>query len=226
MKIQSRFRDYYDYVAHQYGGGDPRVLYLRDRIVPQIFYGGNIYESGIDVKVEGLARTLYATNSSRYSVDIGYEWLVVCGKAYLVVGYKDSFYHQAKDYHVIDKVTDKVLLEELTCGRWGSTDKTFEDFCGLRSEIFNDISRSIKHPVYTITRWDNHSAHIKSRIPILQDLGFSSIVKPETLYQELAYYISNVMVESADIKPPTQVSNKDRIQQYGFDLKQSFRHRK
>lgn len=34
MKIISGWKDYYDHVAHQYGGGDPKVVYHRDYVVP------------------------------------------------------------------------------------------------------------------------------------------------------------------------------------------------
>lgn len=29
MKIQSKFKDYYDYIAWQYGGGDEKCVYER-----------------------------------------------------------------------------------------------------------------------------------------------------------------------------------------------------
>lgn len=34
MKIISGWKDYYDHVAHQYGGGDPKVIYHRDYVFP------------------------------------------------------------------------------------------------------------------------------------------------------------------------------------------------
>jgi hypothetical protein len=34
------------------------------------------------------------------------------------------------------------------------------------------------------------------------------------------------MKESPDIKPPVEIHDKDKITGHGFDLKQSFRHRK
>ena len=32
MIIKSRFKDYYDFVGLQFGGGDPRVCYMRERL--------------------------------------------------------------------------------------------------------------------------------------------------------------------------------------------------
>jgi len=32
MKIISKYKDYYDYVAHQYGGGDEKIVYVRNGI--------------------------------------------------------------------------------------------------------------------------------------------------------------------------------------------------
>src|SRR5579859_3637473 len=34
MKIISGWKDYYDHVAHQFGGGDPKVRYERDFVIP------------------------------------------------------------------------------------------------------------------------------------------------------------------------------------------------
>ena len=61
---------------------------------------------------------------------------------------------------------------------------------------------------------------------VLEDLGFASLMNAEQLYQDIATYITNVLRSNPDITPPVQVSDKDKIGQHGFDLKQSFRHRK
>ena len=46
------------------------------------------------------------------------------------------------------------------------------------------------------------------------------------MYQEISYFIGNTMNESPDIKPPVEISNKDKISKAGFDLKNSFRKMK
>jgi hypothetical protein len=45
MKILSRFKDYYDYVARQNGGGDPKIVYRRDYVVPDRYIYGILSEN-------------------------------------------------------------------------------------------------------------------------------------------------------------------------------------
>jgi hypothetical protein len=67
---------------------------------------------------------------------------------------------------------------------------------------------------------------IRYYAPVLSELGFPSIYPAEQLYQDISYFIGNEMKPSPDIKPPVEISNDNKIEGHGFDLKQSFRHRK
>ena len=67
---------------------------------------------------------------------------------------------------------------------------------------------------------------IDKNIPILQEYGVNNYIQPEQLYQDIAYYVSNKMVTSPDLEVHDNMSDKEKIAQHGFDLKQSFRHRK
>lgn len=67
---------------------------------------------------------------------------------------------------------------------------------------------------------------IEGKTPRLKDLGLSSLYPAEALYQDIAYFVGNVLHPSPDLAPPVFIADKDKIVQYGFDLKQSFRHRK
>ena len=64
------------------------------------------------------------------------------------------------------------------------------------------------------------------KVPILSELGIPNIIPAEKIFQELSYFIGNIMKESPDIAPPVEIENDLRIEGHGFDLKQSFRHRK
>ena len=67
---------------------------------------------------------------------------------------------------------------------------------------------------------------IDKNIPILQEYGINHYIQPEQLYQDIAYYVSNKMVTSPDLEVHDNMTDKEKIVQHGFDLKQSFRHRK
>ena len=59
--------------------------------------------------------------------------------------------------------------------------------------------------------------------PKLKDYGFEKIVAPFTVFQEISMYLANILVEQKEV---ISVDDKHRLEQHGFDLKQSFRHRK
>lgn len=57
--------------------------------------------------------------------------------------------------------------------------------------------------------------------PRLKDLGFDRIKDSFTAFQEISMYLSNILVEQ---KPVESIEDKYRIQQHGFDIKESFRN--
>jgi hypothetical protein len=57
----------------------------------------------------------------------------------------------------------------------------------------------------------------------LKDFGFEKIKDSFTAFQEISMYLANILVEQKEI---ATVDDKHRIERHGFDLKQSFRHRK
>jgi hypothetical protein len=59
--------------------------------------------------------------------------------------------------------------------------------------------------------------------PRLKDIGFERIKDAFSAFQEISMYLANILVEQKKI---AHVDDKYRIEQHGFDLKQSFRHRK
>lgn len=59
--------------------------------------------------------------------------------------------------------------------------------------------------------------------PRLKDFGFEKIKDPFTAFQEISMYLANILVEQ---KIVDAVDDKYRIEQHGFDIKKSLRHRK
>lgn len=59
--------------------------------------------------------------------------------------------------------------------------------------------------------------------PVLKDLGFDRIKEAFGTFQEISIYLANILVEQKTID---SVDDKHRIQQHGFDLKESFRNTK
>lgn len=219
MKIKSRFKDYYDYVAHAYGGGDQRITYVRDRIPEELT---TVVFTRNEVK-HNLVMPAPSVRLGRGSV----SWLVVNGKIYTL------FTEYNEDY---SRHPAKLLTKDNFDGREGHlfqfSSLNWEKYQGFESPWAEAISRKIKQPVFVVKDYyrgwttDTTTFIIEDNIPILQNFHFASFYSPEQLYQEIAYYVSNRMVDSPDIVVNNNMTDKEKILQHGFDVKQSFRHRK
>ncbi len=77
MKINSSFKDYYDFVGHSlYSGGDEKVVYVRNEIKKQDVKSGN--------------NTIWLPHNRRTKTHLVYfKWLVVCGRVYLLISYRN-----------------------------------------------------------------------------------------------------------------------------------------
>ena len=86
IRINSNFKDFYDYVAWQYEGGDPKFLYLRHRSVDsRKAVDRDDCPPGIEVKL-----------TDRFGFKL-YEYLFFCGDVYCV--------HEEKITHKIEAVS-------------------------------------------------------------------------------------------------------------------------
>ena len=242
MKIKSNFKDYYDFVGHQYGGGDPMTTYVRDRIAPpkRFCASGDAIESGVTVTVSRFPGILKTHSIGGYRCSV----LACAGKGYLVVKkWPDLYalrnarvpYTPDSEDRILSRTEHPDLVEVIEKGTriqslLNERARTVEDYLGVPSEGFVEASRVLNAPVFMIEHVsaanNGVTLHVSGKIPVLANLGLSAQVPPEQMFQELAYFIGNVMRVSPDLAPPVVVAEKDRIVQHGFDLKTSFRTRK
>ena len=222
MKIITKRADYYDNIAYMYGGGDPKVVYRRieapeDIIVPPHL---NIPLNPFEPRTRGKDRPKPKERPPQY------RWLAFCGRYYPVqVRYR-------KEEEDIDM--EFKWVEEYSAD-WSSfsIDRHSRHFIANQGEHNNELvelAKIIGHPVFMIDCSRNLNvfgrARIMDHLPHLGDMHFGRIMAPEQAYQQIAYFVGNMMNDSPDVNPPAEVEDKDRIVQHGFDLKQSFRHRR
>lgn len=220
MKIISPFKDYYDWIAGKYGGGDPRLIYKRTKIQGQDTKDRVIYDivSGRSYELSSLNANRYRLGKSTYSFNI----LIFCGRQYLVVK--------------IDGATN-ILSEEKHPDLWQMLNKTskgitslllkstsIDFYLGKQTQFAENLCKQYDQPVLLII--NGLGAVVDDRIPVLQDVGFASIMSAEQCYQEISHFLGNVLRESPDTKPPVEIDDKYKIIGAGFDTKTSFRHRK
>lgn len=223
MKIISDFKDYYDYLISIYGV-DESIVYVRRMID----------KDDIILNSRSFDYPIYDYQSK----GIEFKWIVVTGKKYLfvrtLVPVKDLTVD--KWYLYDNQIPELVAYLNLPTNlkkarRWHSGGYNREHYVGAPVQA---ICKEVGHPVFAVrnTYWakngSKHEYHVtlEHKIPMLAEYGFNNIIPPEQLYQELEYYLCNILRDSPDIQPPVVIGDKDMIVSKGFDLKQSFRHRK
>ena len=208
MRIQSNFVDYYDYLAHQFGA-DPKIFYLRQG-------SDKTYFTPISNECPIVPNTpSYDHYSDKF---IG---LAVCGKYYLLK------WNYIKQYSPFDP---RFVKFQLITGykSWNYVYGPGKHYAGL-----DEVSKEIGQPIFLFSTksvkshgsWKTQFELYDFLIP-LQPLSFHKVYPAEQIYQDLQYYIANVLNDGIDLRPPTEIADIDKVVQYGFDKKQSYRHRK
>lgn len=185
---------------------------------------GSLGRDRVDIKTTtnmvGLPRHLFAHNGKYEHHSL--KWVSVNGYRYILVQIEP-----AGAWQVLDEIKHPKLWGSLTqMYFWGvdrnTTPATYHA-CFDKELVL--ISRKLNAPVFTY-RLDDGFVSVDGEIPILKDIGIDKLIPPEQLYQDISYFMGNIIKESPDMMPATKMTDKEKIQQHGFDLKQSFRHRK
>ena len=226
MKIKSNYRDYYDHVAHTYGGGDPKFVYAR---VPIAAHRCSVNITNDQSRDLNMSRLWQRELLDQHAYDSKY--IVIAGRRYLVVRKWRTNELVPLEYRLF---TEKNFPEEYEYNqnssyRWrGRSDLTKE--IGGEYPILTEIAREIGAPVYSIDQIRRGSRGVEvvigQNIPVLANYDIPTIITAEQLYQDLSYYVANTMHPSPDLIVNDNQSNKEKILGHGFDVKKSFRHRK
>jgi hypothetical protein len=223
MIIKSNTKDYYDHQAYVWGGGDPSIQYIRKPLSPLTRgkYSSDLRRDSITIYGSGVNRLI---RNDEYDV----KYLAVVGKYYILF---------RKHRHILDPTPNapyKLLTEFSNPDLYAWYNKNRENRHGIKfvksgefSEELVVISRKLDAPVFSFETCGGYSEgiNIDPEVPHLGELGMASIIGPEQMYQDISYFLGNIMKESPDMMPPTKMSDKEKIVGHGFDLKQSFRHR-
>lgn len=249
MKIISKFKDYYDFIAAHWGGGDPKIIYVRkDLVSPKSFNSGDIliYDD-IDQYVKtSLCPMVAFSNSNRWRmrnppylaidapwVQYNQVYLCVAGKSFLCLETYDRkmYYYGALD-GASDYINKKYFTKQrLGVSHWTVPDRfqrTQMDGTLVYPELV-DLCRKFHAPVFFyrvfFTKKDGNTLiTVRGRVPILSNvIGLPGAYPPEQIYQDLSYFMANTINGSPDLDCPVKLTDKERIAQHGFDLVTSFR---
>lgn len=223
MKIQSKFKDYYDHVAHIYGGGDPLNVYERKPLEDNVYNFDSTVFNG------------FRLPGNWYHLNYSLKYIVIAGKLYTLRADKNEDRNAVGTYGEYKLFTPenfpKHFEKEKSKGfrKWRLDSWRREEvYIGYEHPALTEIAKAIGQPVYELYRIENSyrtSVYVNHVIPILADNHIPKIIPAEQMYQDLSYYTVNTMKESPDIRKPNISSDKEKILQHGFDTKQSFRHR-
>lgn len=231
MKIISPFKDYYDRVALQYGGGDPKVVYIRNKIAPDhVDHTGQASASYTDMgfprnyPLPGVpSHTDFGTGDKKTLTS--YQLVVVAGRGFYICkresatdsrGYRDLI----QDWHICRN-------DDLPKRRGEDVSPWIENH-GQHRQRLVQLCKDVGHPVFLLGYRPPayYGASFYNRVPNLGDLGFQAVYGAEQVYQDLAMFIGNVLTENPDMMPTTPQTDIQKAEAHGFDKRQSFRHRK
>jgi len=173
------------------------------------------------------------------------KWLVFCGRQFLLHRFKAGVLTYS-DWRLASREVKDFFLEKYSKSWWVRDVEVSEDFMtGKFFDCHVNTSKWLERPVFCINRfapecqgrgiertgkypqYTHHSFFpVEKNTPVLKLLGLPSILSAEQAYQELSYFIGNLMQDNPDMKPPVEIDQKYRLEEHGFDSKISFRHRK
>lgn len=210
MKLLSKFKDYYDYLAHQHR--DEKVIYDRT----------TIKNTKIPYKdVKGIRGISQEKDDPKGGMST-FRYLIINGCYYLIVGNNQD---TTDTYELLNMEKHKHLEGHLFMTGWFRKKYIYDInyYIGCKDDALIQLSKKVEHPVFIIKSITKDYIEIDSKIPNLTNYKIPAILPATKIYQELVYSISNVLKDSPDMQPPIKMEDKLKIASHGFDLKQSFR---
>lgn len=223
MKIISKFKDYYDWVAQRYGGGDPLNTWLRqDFLNPDKTPGVSVFDTP-KTTYHGVLNHGWRARPPTSIANWGWNltFCILNGKPYPLVNYWETdrlgninrqpkrllregdaflnFYRQTRGHHIKKE-------EQIQC--WLNPKE---------SQLLLKVSLELQQPAFII----RDRELVEGKLPRLGELGFAALFSAEQMYQNLSHFVSNYLKPHQPL--PVTISNQDRILKHGFDPKKSFR---
>lgn len=229
MRILSKYHDYYDHIAYQYGA-DNTIIYNR-----QPFTSTDEFKKVVNKALDSIQYKQGSLLSYAEYTECRFRWLVINGCLYLLVKRKKDSHFKLITEELLSSIIADIKKYRVYTNTKNYTLDKFINFVDLKEKMI-DAHNIINQPVFVIeyphTKMMQFGDFIidnnitRYYIPLLSETGLPSIYPAEQIYQDISYFMGNEMKSTPDIKPPVEISNDNKIEGHGFDLKQSFRHRK
>lgn len=240
MKIISQFKDYYDFIAHSYGGGDPALVlnrnrenkkeyvtvgtgrskftreWIDDHITVQIPNGGGAVQ---------LPRANYTDAFRRKgmsSLDCETRLIGFCG--YWIYFRRTREQSGFINGSRIEHKWSNWVLDDRPSYLYTTTQDLQESNPQKRDQLAVDVSIFTGRPYFEVS---SNGEAIFDRYPILDNaqldpentLWFAKLLTPQDCYQR----ISNFLYEIRSQEHPSPMTDKQKVDSHGFD-QASFRN--
>lgn len=231
MHIVSKIKDYYDSAVGM--GIDKSIVYVRHQ--KQMDLPDDVLEIlGVEntlTWLDGLQLRSQSFIGKEEKTKIFTILIGFCGKIY--IGYK--IYKEvgiSEDKYDIKYDTKEVedLIDFKKSASWNMSEKKcIANFRNFKTDIASidtmEIFRKYNTPVFAV---GHHNSFLdKNQFivnPILKDYQFARVFDPYTAFQEIQMFVSGVL-PSGDNSPETKMTEKQKVNQHGFDEKYGFRTR-
>lgn len=254
MKILSNYKDYYDYLAFQYGVDDG-IVFKRNKVIAiphdlkyiDLPLCESLNDKPTIPQNQPYTQHFGSTNWYYYETNnkiCQFECVSIVGTIYYYLYEYDKIKKSAKmripkkeDYveyvnwrkKVHQQVLGHPLWMDIYAGEWTYNKKEFQ--MGIVPPDINEytyeIDRSLHKKLGVPILWKYMERNESNRalvMPLLSNISGFSGLYPAEKIYRDIYNFLQKLRDTPDTRPPLEVDNMTKIVKHGFDLKKSFRH--
>jgi hypothetical protein len=229
MKILTNFKDFYDYLQGIYGVDDKLILNRQEETPKTFMIDDYIVRGEPAGKLKGIQQYEFYSDFQvvRFSIgDYKVEGMTYQGK--ILYGEELEFLNVKKEtlaYYERNFGTNKEFNLPVKYYHIDNTNITYANGRHPRVSVLmaptkykSDYSPNIKENA-PIILWDTKDPKKFYKSPILSSYRINKVFDPHTMWVLLSGWLG----ERLNVPIPDNMSNKEKIQAAGFDLKTSFR---
>ncbi|MCM1129482.1 MAG: hypothetical protein NC211_06685 [Alistipes senegalensis] len=135
-------------------------------------------------------------------------YLIVCGKCFPVFQYNKCFRHQDSNSYVI--FNPEKHLNLFVSKPFFGKDRLLLNRYNREMPFLKMLCTMAALPVF-ICRLKRHGIMVISHPPLLGKPGLEEVYPAGQLYQDISYYLANIIRESPDIMPETKMTDQEKI---------------
>lgn len=220
MRIKSTFTDCYDHFAKIYGE-DEKIVYDRKELAPDAGWDlremSSISQQHLFVETDLLVPIVSGYDTQENAL---HKTLFIAGKRVTLI--RRVF--EEESWTIDDEAEPNRANRALWYGKKKRHDLEV-------TEVNIKLMKLVGHPVFCVeearrTTTGKMIYQVSRVIPKLSDYKITKLISAQVIYQDIVYALTNLLNESPDSMPTAKLSDKEKVLSHGFDLKQSFRHRK